>query len=212
RWGWAGARPVRWGGPGRGAWCGLGCGARPGCVARLFRTPVGGRTAVAFTTPQRLADELGARQPWIRLSEPALRSLTEPLGVARVTVDPRLTPRTADPRLTPRTADSTATGHPSGFPAEARTSRTSRLSRPSGRPADSRTADSPDRRRVPALPAAPASPAAPQLTPTGPGAVAAFADTARRTSRWRDWDPQAVGALRVTGAAAIVGALTAWIG
>ncbi|WP_375155368.1 MULTISPECIES: SAV_915 family protein [Streptomyces] len=171
-----------------------------GCVARLFRTPVGGRTAVAFTTPQRLADELGARQPWIRLSEPALRSLTEPLGVARVTVDPR---------LTPRTADSTATGLPPGFPAEARTSRTSRTSRPSGRPADSRTADSPDLRRVPALPA---TPAAPHLTPTGPGAVAASADTARRTSRWRDWDPQAVGALRVTGAAAIVGALTAWIG
>ncbi|MFD9076699.1 SAV_915 family protein, partial [Streptomyces lasiicapitis] len=173
------------------------------CVARLFRTPVGGRTAVAFTTPQRLADELGARQPWIRLSEPALRSLTEPLGVARVTVDPR---------LTPRTADSTATGLPPGFPAEARTSRTSRTS---GRPADSRTADSPDLRRVPATPPPPPPPpppAPPHHPPAPPGAVAASADTARRTSRWRDWDPQAVGALRVTGAAAIVGALTAWIG
>ncbi|MFG2503151.1 SAV_915 family protein [Streptomyces sp. NPDC048441] len=61
-----------------------------GCVARLFRTPVGGRTAVAFTTPQRLSAALGARQPWIRLSEPALRALTEPLGVCDVTVDPRL--------------------------------------------------------------------------------------------------------------------------
>lgn len=68
-----------------------------GCVARLFRTPVGGRTAVAFTTPQLLTAELGARQPWIRLSEPALRALTEPLGVTRVTVDPRLTPRTSVP-------------------------------------------------------------------------------------------------------------------
>ncbi|MFF3645128.1 SAV_915 family protein [Streptomyces sp. NPDC002564] len=60
-----------------------------GCVARLFRTPVGGRTAVAFTTPQRLTAALGARQEWIRLSEPALRALTVPLGVGEVTVDPR---------------------------------------------------------------------------------------------------------------------------
>ncbi|WP_244177847.1 SAV_915 family protein, partial [Streptomyces atriruber] len=48
-----------------------------GCVARLFRTPVGGRTAVAFTTPRRLSAALGPRQAWIRLSEPALRSLAE---------------------------------------------------------------------------------------------------------------------------------------
>mgnify|MGYP006159167757 CR=1 FL=1 len=75
-----------------------------GCVARLFRTPVGGRTAVAFTTPQRLTDELGARQPWIRLSEPALRALTEPLGVPRVTVDPRLAPGSA-PRGRTSTTD-----------------------------------------------------------------------------------------------------------
>ncbi|WP_414080030.1 SAV_915 family protein [Streptomyces sp. KN37] len=53
-----------------------------GCVARLFRTPVGERTAVAFTTPQRLSAALGARQPWIRLSEQALRALTAPLGVS----------------------------------------------------------------------------------------------------------------------------------
>ncbi|MGW7070866.1 SAV_915 family protein [Streptomyces sp. NPDC054855] len=104
-----------------------------GCVARLFRTPVGGRTAVAFTTPQRLSAALGARQAWIRLSEPALRTLTEPLGIREVTVDPRLA------------------AHPVG----------------------------------------------------GPG---------RRTPAWREWDPQAVGAPRVTGAAAPAGALTAWIG
>ncbi|MGW7077894.1 SAV_915 family protein [Streptomyces sp. NPDC054871] len=104
-----------------------------GCVARLFRTPVGGRTAVAFTTPQRLSAALGGRQAWIRLSEPALRALTEPLGVHEVTVDPRLA------------------AHPVGAPA-------------------------------------------------------------RRTPAWREWDPQAVGALRVTGAAALVGALTTWIG
>ncbi|MFD4630986.1 SAV_915 family protein [Streptomyces sp. NPDC058284] len=61
-----------------------------GCVARLFRTPVGGRTAVAFTTPQRLSAALGSRQPWVRLSEPALRALAAPLGVTAVTVDPKL--------------------------------------------------------------------------------------------------------------------------
>ncbi|MGA4847017.1 SAV_915 family protein [Streptomyces sp. G5(2025)] len=60
-----------------------------GCVARLFRTPVGERTAVAFTTPQRLSAALGARQPWIRLSEQALRALAAPLGVSGLTVDPR---------------------------------------------------------------------------------------------------------------------------
>ncbi|MEU5894809.1 SAV_915 family protein [Streptomyces venezuelae] len=75
-----------------------------GCVARLFRTPVGGRTAVAFTTPRLLSAALGPRQPWIRLSERALRSLAEPLGVSEVTVDPRLAahpvgpPRTTVPR------------------------------------------------------------------------------------------------------------------
>ncbi|MEU1117827.1 MULTISPECIES: SAV_915 family protein [unclassified Streptomyces] len=78
-----------------------------GCVARLFRTPVGGRTAVAFTTEQRLRAALGARQPWVRLSEPALRSLTEPLGVGDVTVDPRLAAH--------------AVGHPRRLPPEPRT-------------------------------------------------------------------------------------------
>ncbi|MEV5979439.1 SAV_915 family protein [Streptomyces sp. NPDC052114] len=109
-----------------------------GCVARLFRTPVGGRTAVAFTTPQRLSAALGSRQEWIRLSEPALRALTTPLGVREVTVDPRLA------------------AHPVGPP--------------------------PARR------------------------------AARYAEALRDRDPRAVGALRVTGAAALVGALTLWIG
>ncbi|MFF0598497.1 SAV_915 family protein [Streptomyces antibioticus] len=66
---------------------------RPGThdvVVRLFRTPLGARTAVGFTDPGRLAATLGADQPWIRLSEHALRSMTEPLGAALVTVDPTL--------------------------------------------------------------------------------------------------------------------------
>ncbi|SOD88288.1 SAV_915 family protein [Streptomyces sp. Ag109_G2-15] len=59
-----------------------------GCAARLFRTPLGDRTAVAFTSARRLAGTLGPDQPWIRLAEPALRALTAPLGVTTVTVDP----------------------------------------------------------------------------------------------------------------------------
>ncbi|WAZ26140.1 hypothetical protein STRCI_007689 [Streptomyces cinnabarinus] len=59
-----------------------------GCAARLFRTPLGDRTAVAFTSEERLIGTLGPEQPWIRLAEPALRTLVSPLGVTTVTVDP----------------------------------------------------------------------------------------------------------------------------
>ncbi|MFJ2739784.1 SAV_915 family protein [Streptomyces sp. NPDC087440] len=58
---------------------------------RFMRTPLGHRTAVAFTTPDRLATTLGTRQTWVRLGEPALRALATPLGVTTVTVDPQLT-------------------------------------------------------------------------------------------------------------------------
>ncbi|WP_405584450.1 SAV_915 family protein [Streptomyces sp. NBC_01190] len=61
-----------------------------GYAARFFRTPLGGRTAVAFTSEQRLIRTLGAGQEWIRLSEPALRALAAPLGVATLRIDPRL--------------------------------------------------------------------------------------------------------------------------
>lgn len=63
-----------------------------GCTARLFRTPLGGRTAVGFTSAQRLIAALGGGQPWVRLSEPALRALAEPVGAMVLTVDPRLAP------------------------------------------------------------------------------------------------------------------------
>ncbi|WP_438486971.1 SAV_915 family protein [Streptomyces sp. S186] len=75
-----------------------------GCTARLFRTPLGGRTAVGFTSAQRLAEVLGGGQPWVRLSEPALRALAEPLGAATVTVDPRFTPDAARDARDPRSA------------------------------------------------------------------------------------------------------------
>ncbi|MBI0296232.1 hypothetical protein JBE04_17615 [Streptomyces sp. PRKS01-29] len=68
-----------------------------GCAVRLFRTPHGGRTAVGFSTWRRLAAVLGARQPWIRLGEPALRALAEPLGATSLTVDPRLALRDSAP-------------------------------------------------------------------------------------------------------------------
>ncbi|MFE5797451.1 SAV_915 family protein [Streptomyces sp. NPDC056503] len=62
-----------------------------GVTTRLYRTPVGARTAVAFTTPERLRATLGAEQAWIPLSEAALRALVRPLGVHVLTVDPVLT-------------------------------------------------------------------------------------------------------------------------
>ncbi|GGX43721.1 SAV_915 family protein [Streptomyces chryseus] len=90
---------------------------RPGgaeVVVRLFRTPLGARTAVGFTTEERLASTLGGTQSWIRLSESALRGMTEPLGAALVTVDPTITaPRvtaagTTFPVTTARTTEITA--------------------------------------------------------------------------------------------------------
>ncbi|MER7764695.1 SAV_915 family protein [Streptomyces sp. NPDC097619] len=60
-------------------------------VLRMFRTPLGARTAVGFTDPERLAATLGAGQPWIRLSASALRAMAEPLGAVTLTVDPTLT-------------------------------------------------------------------------------------------------------------------------
>ncbi|MET9851680.1 SAV_915 family protein [Streptomyces sp. NPDC006450] len=60
-------------------------------VVRLFRTPLGARTAVAFTCADRLVATLGPGRPWIRLSESALRAMAEPLGASLLTVDPTLT-------------------------------------------------------------------------------------------------------------------------
>lgn len=60
-------------------------------VVRLFRTPLGARTAVCFTRADRLVATLGAGRPWIRLSDSALRAIAEPLGASLLTVDPTLT-------------------------------------------------------------------------------------------------------------------------
>ncbi|MEU2431561.1 SAV_915 family protein [Streptomyces sp. NPDC007861] len=66
-------------------------GSAGGRQLRFMRTPLGVRTAVGFTSARRLAAVLGAGQAWTRLAEPALRALSEPLGVTVVTVDPQLT-------------------------------------------------------------------------------------------------------------------------
>ncbi|MEU1529653.1 SAV_915 family protein [Streptomyces fagopyri] len=122
-----------------------------GCAVRLFRTPLGERTAVGFTSERGLTTTLGSEQAWIRLAEPALRTLAEPLGVTTVTVDP-------------------------SFSA----------------PAPTRT------------------------TPVATEPVRAVAPGPRERpaprTRTGTWDPQAVGVLRVTGAAALVSALALWIG
>lgn len=60
-----------------------------GCSARFFLTPLGARTAVGFTTEEKLRATLGTGQPHIRLSEPALRTLALPVGVTFLTVDPQ---------------------------------------------------------------------------------------------------------------------------
>lgn len=92
----------------------------------FMRTPLGVRTAVGFTSGERVAAVLGAGQQWIRLAEPVLRALAEPLGVVTVTIDPQLSapgpaqPATARPGL-PRCARRGGSGEVQGVePLEAR--------------------------------------------------------------------------------------------
>lgn len=79
---------------------------------RLFRTPLGERTAVGFTSRRRLSATLGDDQPSIRLSQPALRALAAPLGGTTATVDPLFTA----PAPTP-VADTTTPKAPAPAPA-----------------------------------------------------------------------------------------------
>ncbi|MCT9092955.1 hypothetical protein N4G70_29390 [Streptomyces sp. ASQP_92] len=67
-------------------------GSAGGHQLRFLRDEFGARTAVGFTSAEALAAVLGRDQRWIRLAEPALRALSAPLGVARVTIDPVLAP------------------------------------------------------------------------------------------------------------------------
>ncbi|WP_208298519.1 SAV_915 family protein [Streptomyces liangshanensis] len=81
-----------------------------GFSVRLFRTALGARTAVAFTTANGLAATLGPQQSWIRLSEHAVRDLTEPLGVTALTVDPQLAAPATAPATAPVTVPVTVPG------------------------------------------------------------------------------------------------------
>ena len=57
---------------------------------RCGRSSSDERVGIAFTTEARLAETMGAEQPWIYVDERALRAMLAPLGVSRITVDPRV--------------------------------------------------------------------------------------------------------------------------
>ncbi|WP_063770914.1 SAV_915 family protein, partial [Streptacidiphilus neutrinimicus] len=61
-----------------------------GDVLRLFRTPLGARTAVGFTSMRQLAAVLGREQGAVEIAETALRAMAATLGVTELTVDPQL--------------------------------------------------------------------------------------------------------------------------
>jgi diaminopimelate decarboxylase len=54
-------------------------------VVRFYRRPLGGRTAVGFTSEQRLVATLGAGQAWIRLADGSAQH-----AIARILNQPRL--------------------------------------------------------------------------------------------------------------------------
>jgi SseB protein N-terminal domain len=94
----------------------------PALALRLFRNPAGGRTAVAFTSPARVAEVLGAGQHWVRLSEPALRSMLTDLDVSGIVVDPAGTmPSTMSRTAAPAAAASAAAAPTAAAPAMAGT-------------------------------------------------------------------------------------------
>ncbi|MFG2821496.1 SAV_915 family protein [Kitasatospora sp. NPDC048365] len=64
--------------------------AGPVQVLRVFRRRDGSRCAVAFSTAEALHALLGAGQETAELTEPALRALTEPLGIRHLVLDPTI--------------------------------------------------------------------------------------------------------------------------
>ena len=72
--------------------------ARPGphcLVARMFRNPMGQRTAVGFTSASKLTVTLGTSHGYTRLCERALRELAALQGITELTIDPPLAAPTA---------------------------------------------------------------------------------------------------------------------
>ncbi|MEV7012607.1 SAV_915 family protein [Streptosporangium sp. NPDC051022] len=55
---------------------------------RLFRTQGGGRTAIAFTSRDRLVKVLGEGHAWMWLNERALREMVGNLDAVGVLIDP----------------------------------------------------------------------------------------------------------------------------
>ncbi|MGW1882755.1 SAV_915 family protein [Streptomyces sp. NPDC001970] len=83
-----------------------------GWTARLFRTPLGRRTAVGFTSAEKLTATLGKDQACVRLSEPALRALAAPLGVTALTVDPQFSAPAPARAAAPAPAPACSAGRP----------------------------------------------------------------------------------------------------
>jgi hypothetical protein len=75
---------------------------RAGAVAlRTGRLPSGQRTGLAFSSEAALRAALGPEQPWVWLSEPALRELLRPLGLERLRLDPLTAPPARPARPVP---------------------------------------------------------------------------------------------------------------
>lgn len=69
-----------------------------GTVAlRCGRLPSGERVGIAFSDEKRLAEVMGADQPWIHLSLDAQRAMLAPLGIQTIQVDPGLLAKPVTP-------------------------------------------------------------------------------------------------------------------
>lgn len=66
---------------------------------RLFRTAAGKKTAVAFTSRDRLVRVLGDGHAWMWLNERALRGMLKDLDITDIVIDPAGTLDGRDPRL-----------------------------------------------------------------------------------------------------------------
>jgi hypothetical protein len=192
---------------------------RPGSLSpcvRLFRTPLGGRTAVAFTTEQQLTTTLGSDQPWIRLCESAVRALAEPLGVSALTVDPQMAapaavkvPAAAQPvsARVPAAAQPVSARVPAA--AQPVSARVPAAAQPVSARVPATSPPAPGRLPVGAQPTAARLPAAaqtapaPQQAPSSPQPAGTAEAQGPPGHRRTAWDPKAAGALRVAGIAAV---------
>ncbi|MER6304077.1 SAV_915 family protein [Kitasatospora sp. NPDC001539] len=100
--------------PGAGTDTLTGCRTGSGGISalRLFRLRDGRRCAVGFSSPEALAALLGPDHDYVEMGEPALRSLTAPLGVHTLVLDPRLVaPPVAAPAAAPAPAPTAQLQH-----------------------------------------------------------------------------------------------------